>query len=311
MNKKKIGCLFVNINDDFCPNNYLKDNETFFIPNAINSFKKWNPDVDVHYIHNDNLQEYCKLLQIEDMFNHISLIRLSLVINLMKHFNYDKLIFLGIDTITCSRLDELLDDDSYDAIYTLGAPQIVETEYWKSPIYSFNENGITYHDVAFINGDIACYNNIETAQLVFDLTLKNWHEHVDQGTMNYLFINQEKYNKKVKIVDFPYYKSNVVYNVRSKGVVGGYCLVRGNVLNGRNGQIISDRYPMLDFYLNDNKLFTSDHKQVKVFHICEGLANRSENDEMSYEESVNEIKTMWFNKETIDFLEKECGCNFK
>lgn len=311
MNNKKIGCLFVNINDEFYTNNYIKDNETFFIPNAINSFKKWNPEVEVHYVHDNNIQEYCKMLGIESMFNHISLIRLSLVINLMKHFNYDKFIFLGIDTITCSRLDELLDNDNDDAIYTLGAPQIVETEYWKSPVYTFNTNGVTYQDVAFINGDIACYNNIETVQLVFDITLEKWHGHVDQGTMNYLFINQQKYNKKVKIVDFPYLESYVVYNVRSKGVIGGYCLIRGNVLNGRNGQIISNRYPMLDFYIESNKIFTKEGKHVKVFHICEGLSYRSDEDEQTYEEAVHEIKTMWFNEETINFLEQECGCNFK
>jgi hypothetical protein len=307
----KIGCLFINISDDYyVNNNYLKDNDEFFIPNAINSFKKWHPEIEVHYVNNDNLQEYCKKLGLEEIYNHISLIRLSLVIGLMKYYQYDKIFFLGIDTITCSRLEEFLNDNESDAIYTLGPPQYVETEYWKSPIIEFKEENGIYRDVAFINGDVACYNNVDTIELVRNLTIEKWHGHVDQGTMNYLYINQNEYNKKVKIVDFPYYKSPVVYNVRSKGVVGGYCLVRGNVLSGRNGSIISTRYPMLDFYIDNNQLYTKDHKQIRVFHYCEGLSIRTNNDEMSYEESVNEIKTMWFNPDTISFFKEQCNCIF-
>jgi hypothetical protein len=116
--------------------------------------------------------------------------------------------------------------------------------------------------------------------------------------------------KKIKIVDYPYHKSNVVYNIRSKGVIGGYCLVKGKVLNGRKGQVISDRYPMLDFYVKDNKLFTKDNKHIKIFHICEGLSYRTEEDELTYDESVNEIKTIWFNVETIEFFKNQCKCNF-
>jgi len=307
----KIGCLIININDGYYENNnYIKDNETFFAPNAINSFKKWHPDVELHYINNNNINEYLVKLNIDELYNHISLIRLTLIMRLMEYYEYDKIIFLGIDTITCSRLDELLEDNENDAIYTLGVPQYVETEYWKTPVVEFKEQDKTYVDIAFINGDVACYNNVDTIKLVRDLTIEKWHNHVDQGIMNYLYINQKEYSKKIRIVDFPYYKSPVVYNIRSKGVIGGYCLIRGKVLNGRKGQVISDRYPMLDFYVDDNKLFTKDHKQVKVFHYCEGLSIKTEEDEMGYDESVNEMKTMWFNPETINFYKEQCGCVF-
>jgi hypothetical protein len=261
-------------------------------------------------INDNNIKEYCDKLGIEEMYNHISLIRLSLTIELMKYYQYDKILFLGIDTITCDRLDELLEDNENDAIYTLGPPQYIETEYWSSPVVTFEENGKTHTDIAFINGDIACYNNLDTIELVRKLTLEKWHGHVDQGTMNFLYINQKEYNKKIRIVDFPYYKSSVVYNVRSKGVIGGYCLIRGKVLNGRRGQVISDRYPMLDFYIDKDKLYTKDHKQIKVFHYCEGLSLKTDDDEMGYEEAVNEIKTMWFNKETIEFFKNKCKCLF-
>lgn len=306
----KIGCLFVNITDDYYPNNYLKDNETFFIPNAINSFKKWNPEIEVHYVHNNNLPEYCKELNIEELHNHVGLIRLSLMSALVKKYQYDKIITLGIDTITCAKLDEFINDNENDAIYTLGVSHPVQTRYWSSPAEQFYENGQNIVDIANINGDISCYNNYETIDELINIVLEYWDEQVDQGGMNYLYINQNKYNKKIKIVDYPYHKSDVVYNIRSKGVIGGYCLVKGKVLNGRKGQVISDRYPMLDFYVKDNKLFTKDNKHIKVFHICEGLSYRTEEDELSYDESVNEIKTMWFNAETIEFFKNQCKCNF-
>jgi hypothetical protein len=306
----KVGCLFVNINDDYFNNNYTKDNDEFFVPNAINSFKKWHPDVEVHYINNNNLQEYCDILGFEEMYNSVVLIRMLLAIGLIKYHQYDKMFILGIDTLTCSRLEEFLNDNESDAIYTLGPPQYVETEHWKSPIVEFREEDIVYRDVAFINGDIACYNNSDTIELVLNLTVEKWNAQMDQSTMNYLYINQKEYNKKIKIVDFPYYKSPVVYNVRSKGVIGGYCLIRGKVLNGRRGSVISDRYPMLDFYVKENQLYTKDQKQIRIFHYCEGLGYRTEEDEMTYEEQINEMKTIWFNKETIDFLKNTCNCVF-
>lgn len=308
---KKIGCLFINITDNYYPNNYLKDNETFFVPNAINSFKIWHPDVEVHYVHNDNLEQYCIDLEIENIYDHVGLNRLLLLAGLIKKYNYDKIITLGIDTFTCSRLDEFINDDISDAIYTLGVSHEVHTKYWSSPIEYFNDGNKTVVDVANINGDISCYNNFETVEDVINITLQYWDDQVDQGAINYLYINQDKYNRKVRIVDYPYHESKVVYNIRSKGVIGGYCLVKGNVLNGRNGSIISNRYPMLDFYVHENKLYTKDNKQIKVFHICEGLSYRTENDELSYDELVNEIKTMWFNDDTLDFLENNCSCKFR
>ena len=39
----------------------FKDN-TFFINNALNSFKVFHPDVDVYYITDDNLLDYLKEL---------------------------------------------------------------------------------------------------------------------------------------------------------------------------------------------------------------------------------------------------------
>ena len=63
--------------------------------------------------------------------------------------------------------------------------------------------------------------------------------------------------------------------------------------------------PTLSFYVKDNKLFTQDHKQIKVFHYIEGLGVQDENTFIS---KVNNIHT-WFNQETKDFFTNYCNCD--
>jgi len=127
--------------------------------------------------------------------------------------------------------------------------------------------------------------------------------------MNYIYQNQNQLEIKVNIVDFPYMKTKSLYNVRSKGAAcGGLQIVKGKLLNGRQGQIIGDVYPTSTYYIKDNKLFTQDHKQIKGFHYAEGLGARTPADEQTYDEAVNEMKTIWFNPETINFYKEQCGC---
>ena len=67
----KVGCIFLNIKfnyDDVEFKNYANDD--FFIPNAINSFKKWHPDIGVHYINDNNLNDYLVELGIEEYYDN-------------------------------------------------------------------------------------------------------------------------------------------------------------------------------------------------------------------------------------------------
>jgi hypothetical protein len=91
---KKIACLFINIdcNGEVYGSDNFKDND-FFSSNAINSFKKWNPDVDIHYITDDNFTDYLKELGISTYYNNISLIRLNITKALMDVKKYEKVIF--------------------------------------------------------------------------------------------------------------------------------------------------------------------------------------------------------------------------
>jgi len=311
---KKIACLFVNV---IMPeNNDIYSEDDFFTPNALNSFKKWNPDIDVHFISNKNFNEYCDLLQITESYEDVGLFRILVVKKLMEIQKYEKIIILGIDTITCDKLNELIDNNYDDIICSSGGFHTIETEYFKTPIVNFNDNGKIYTDIPNINGDLICFNNVKSIDTLYNTTLNFWTSQREQGGLMYCYLNQKELGLKVSIVDYPYYKTPFLYNIRSKGVVGGYCMIRGNVLNGRKGKVISDTYPTSLFYIKNDKLFTIDHKQVKLFHFCEGLGCKKIHkelgldEELTYEEQVNEMKTMWFNKETIDFLKKQCNCSF-
>ena len=290
----------------------FKDN-TFFINNALNSFKAFHPDVDVYYITDDNLLDYLKEFGVTEYYDELALIILLFIQKLMELKGYDKVIRLGVDTFTCSRLDEFLDDTEYDALFSSGPPYpFLKTEYWEPRVDTFIHEGQTYQDCTFINADVTCINNLKMANLLFDITLEYWTGQQDQGGMNYCYLNQAELGIKTKIVDYPYVKAKSLYNVRSKGrACGGNQMWRGEVWNGNykdpNSSVVGNTYPTSTYYVKDNKLYTQDHKQIKVFHYAEALGAKSKDE---YNEVIDEIKTRWFNKETLEFLTDKCNCKF-
>lgn len=305
----KIGCVFLQISNHE-GNNYQKDD--FFAPNAINSFKKWHPNIDIHHITNDNLEEYLIDLNITEYYDAVGLIRVYIIRELLNQKGYDKIIMLGLDTFTCSYLDDFINNNVDDLICSSGPPySFLKTEYWAPKTVEFEHNGNKYNDVDFINADVACFNNFKAADMLINKSIEFWTEHSEQGGMNYLYQNQKSLDIKVSIVDFPYIKTKSLYNVRSKGIAcGGYQMVKGKVLNGRQGQVIGEVYPTSTYYIKDNKLYTKDNKQIKVFHYAEGLGARTPKDDQTYDEAVYEMKNLWFNEETKQFLKEQCNCIF-
>lgn len=307
---KKIGCLFLDITNHE-GENYNSSN--FFSYNSINSFKIFHPDIDIHHITNNNFKEYLSELNITEYFDSVGLVRIHIIKELMKQKKYTKFIMLGLDTFTCSRLDEFLEDDITDMICSSGPPYLfLKTDHWTPKVVEFILNNQSYKDVDFINADVVCFNNSEIVKLLYSKSLEFWSNHAEQGGMNYLNQNQTDLKIKVNIVDFPYVKANSLYNVRSKGsACGGNQMYKGNLYDGNykdfNSIVIGDIYPTSTYYVKDNKLYTNDHKQIKVFHYAEALGVKTKEE---YDETLNEIKTIWFNKETIDFLTNQCNCKF-
>ena len=295
-------CIFFNISVK--PNKH----QDFFVSNALNSFKKWNPDVEVLLIENDNLHMYME--KDYDYKNNIGILRVHVIDFVFRNQMYSKVIMLGTDTYTCARLDEFIEDTDSDIICSLGARGWkVKTQYWECPIVKYEHNGKTYQDNTFINADVTCINSIKGASLVFKSTVDYFTNQSDQGGLNYCYINKETLGLKVRIVDFPYDMSPIVYNIRSKGLAdGGYQMRRGKLYWGFDGPCIGDVYPTSEYTVNDDKLFTKDGQHIKVFHIAESISSRKESDDLTLDEQVDEIKKLWFNKETIKFLEVHCNC---
>ena len=187
---EKIACFFLNIT------NHEGDNfktDDFFAPNSINSFKQWHPDIEIHYVTNDNINDYFKRLGITEYYDSVGHIRVHFIKELMKQENYTKIIMLGLDTFTCAPLDEFLNNTSADLICSSGPPySFLKTEYWSPKVIQFEFEGKTYQDVDFINADVVCFNSLKGAEMVYKKSLEFWTNHAEQGGINYCYQENKK-----------------------------------------------------------------------------------------------------------------------
>jgi len=267
----KIGCFI--LSDKF---KYKKLHEC-----AINSFSKFHPHVNL-YSYDYRYQYLDKLKQLP-----VGIARLFIAHSTFKNEKLDKLIILGADTITCSRLDEFMDDNNYDILTTLDYPyQLIA----QNMFFSKNKKD-------HVNADVVCYNNIDALKEVIDKSMEIRTEYYEQAALNFVCNMQEKFTSK--IVDGDYENSNVVYNARAKG----------NII-AASGEKPWFKYTNL-FEAQDKKLYTSVHenclksKQIKLWHYCEGLGTLSETD---FEKIINWWIEKGFNQQTKDFFTNECNC---
>jgi len=298
----KIGCLITQIslseNFDVLMNNLDQSRYNSLATCAVESFKKYHPEIEVHYIHDGNFSNYYeKGFDVFPLVNNIGIVKYILAHDLMIKNEYDKIIVLGCDTITCAHLDEFLDDDT-DVLATLNYPCQESTDYWKTPVVEISPKN---YEHANINADVVCFNNINALKKVIELSIDHYTHFSEQGGLNELAWVDKSYS--LKIVDFPYSTSNVVYNARSKGVFGTNMIVKGKL--AKHGPLDGQPAPTTKFYVKDKKLYTEDNKQIKVWHYVEGLGGRPDNE---FYELINDFKTNWFNQETIQFFKEECKC---
>ena len=267
---------------------------------SLNSFKKFHPDVELHYVNDSNLPEYHeKYFKSFDLVDHIGIVRYMLAYDMMLQEKYDKIIVLGCDTITCARMDEFIDNNE-DVLATLNYPCQESTDYWTTPYFEISPG---VYDHGNINADVVCFNNPAALKKVIDLSVEHFTYFGEQGALNELAWVDKSYS--VKIVDFPYPTSPVVYNARSKGVFGTNMIVNG-VLAKHGPPLDGTPSPLKRFYVKDNNLYTGDHKQIKCFHFVEGLGGRSDEE---FNAIMNDFKYKWFNVDTIKFFKEQCGCS--
>ena len=292
---KKVGCVVY----------YTDDRYDELAKNVKNSFLTHNgEECDYHQIDYTNQEEYNKMLEYYEFAPETFLMQFIYAYEIMKKYNYEKIIVLGTDTIVCSRLDEFLDDNITPVLASLNYPNQDSTEHWTTPIAQITlSDGKTITDHLNINADVTCFNNVDALKKVIDLSIEHYCHFSIQGGLNELAFSDKSY--EVKIVDAPYPTSKVVYNARSKGVFGTDMIKKG-LLTKCGPQYDGQPSPIKHWYVNDNKLYTHDHKQIKCFHFVEGLGGRPIE---SFKELINDFKTNWFNKETIKFFTEQCGCS--
>jgi hypothetical protein len=220
-----------------------------------------------------------------------------LAYDIMLQNNYDKMIILGCDVIVCSTLDEFINNNE-DVLATLNYPCQESTEYFTTPYFEISPG---VYDHGNINADIVCFNNPAALKKVIDLSIEHFTHFGEQGALNELAWVDKSHS--VKIVDFPYPTSPVVYNARSKGVFGTNMIVNGVL--AKHGPLDGQPSPLKYFRVDNNKLYTGDNKQVKCFHFIEGLGGRSDKE---FNTIMNDFKYKWFNNDTIKFFKEQCGC---
>jgi len=107
----------------------------------------------------------------------------------------------------------------------------------------------------------------------------------------------------IKCVDDPYGEDSVVYNNRSKGEV-----IPGRASAAADGYGIMHHKPwnsVKEFYVKDDKLYTKDHEQIKVWHYSDGFGGL---DDRTFESLLDRWLSYWFNQETKDFFTNQCDC---
>jgi hypothetical protein len=294
-------CLFVQVALDGTDTWRRYDPLTY---DAISSFKTFHPDVDIHLITNDNIHDYIDHLESItntkiDIYDQAGIFKFIMGHRFMTGYNYTKLIMLGVDTITCGRLNEFI-NDSTPILASLNYPCQEETDYVKTPVVQFKHNGQIYTDHGNINADVVCFNDANALEKIIKLSIEHYSYFAEQGALNeFAWANREP---TIKIVDFPYPISSVVYNARSKGVFGTDMIKSGKLC--KHGPPYDGLpAPTTRFKVSNDKLYTDDDKEIKVFHYVEGLGGRPLD---SFLSTVDDFKT-WFNTETISYFRK-IGC---
>ena len=206
----------------------------------------------------------------------------------------------------------------------------------------FSNTNLYEFQFIHLNADVVCFNNVEFLKYVIDFTTQNIqaqqryennvppgfvNQYYEQGSLNFCTfagwsgksddietIGKEKLcfaskdMKRPKVFIPELYDENIIYNIRSqqsqKNVWKEY--------QDRNLHY-DFTFPLgakkdIDFikqyYVDDNKLYTSEGKQIKVWHYCDDFGGQT----LKY---FAELERKWintFNEETKNFFSNNCDC---
>jgi len=192
-----------------------------------------------------------------------------------------------------------------------------------------------------LNADVVCFNNLTLLKHVVDFCFQTTvldkrfdnkipmgfiNNYYEQGSLNFCLFagyGSDLENKDIGEVNLDLFSKNmkrpkisipeitnkdIIYNVRSHRSQEN---VLTELAKQNSAEILINSIATkkdIDFikqyYVDDNKLFTSEGKQIKVWHYCDDFGRQKQEDFAKLEKKW--IDT--FNKETKDFFANNCNC---
>jgi len=245
---------------------------------AAKSFQHFHPEIGIEVVTSERFKEYQCSVYKKDNYNiPVSLLKILAAYEFMASHEVDKLIFLGADTITCGRLDELLDDNKSDVVVTACYPYqiqsidnstLINTD--KNPItffrsliliqdknskeliltdisvYQLDKEKYTLVEYYLANPDVACYNNLAVLATQINEFKRFSFSYCEFGSLNYAL---KHHTFSFADLNPTYAESKVAYNSRPK---------------------IDQANPHTrDFTVKNDKLYSPDGKHIKVYHFQE------------------------------------------
>ena len=257
---------------------------------AYDSFVKWHPNIDVKVI---RALEPANVGIFADFYKYPGIMKYITASTMMREQNYDKVICLGVDMITCGYLNEFIE---------------LEEDIGVSLDYAARK----IHNQSTMNADVACFNNIEMLESIIGFALKYFTTKnaqgecfFEQGALNELILRIIKNKIENKEYTYETYDGDindltfnivddedkdVYYNVRSKGPIETGVEPNQEFIN--------------DWYVKDEKLYAPDNKQIKVWHFCHAFGEKTKHD---IDDIIKKYRYYYFNKETIKFFQENCN----
>lgn len=170
VDERKVGCVIVALGDF-----YKSLGEC-----AKNSFKKFHPEVELFYIDNEALTKdgYLQSYRPGQLSENKGITKFRIARDIMREEKLDKLIVLGADTITCSRLDEFMDRNrsdilgTCDYLYPRTGQRVMGDTRWERTL----------------NADVVCFNSLAALSLVVKIAPLHL-SHFEQGALNEVFFD--------------------------------------------------------------------------------------------------------------------------
>jgi len=231
-------------------------------------------------------------------------------------------------------LEDITDEREIVNSRSLEVLDIYKHIYSNSNLYEFQ--------FVHLNADVVCFNNIKYLKYVVDFATQNiqlsqrWqnnipvgfiNEYHEQGSLNFCTfagwsgnianpfdIGLENLSLTSRDMKYPkiyipeLYDEDIIYNVRAQ-------FSQENIWKEYQDRNLYHDFTFpsgakkdIDFikqyYIDDNKLYTSEGKQIKVWHYCDDFGRQTKKDFLKLEQKWIDI----FNEDTKNFFSNNCDC---